>query len=155
MEDCNMLVADCVVICCCCQCLILQIIFFFLRLPCKLILKTKEFAKKLRSRRKMGMTIESVKGGYRFQEEFVELHRRSISIQIIEAFPVEGVQGYQCCMEEVQKVFDELSLRGEFAFGSFWRREGSSGSSVQEIDIDSINFVHYELIELDSSCKTN
>ena len=67
MEDCNMLVADCIAISCCAQCLILQIIIFVLRgLRCKLIRKTKEYAKKKlglgRGRKEEKIMIERVNG---------------------------------------------------------------------------------------------
>ncbi|KAG8639055.1 hypothetical protein MANES_14G095101v8 [Manihot esculenta] len=74
MEDCNILAADCVVISCCCQCLILKIIIFILlKLPYKIIRKTREYTKKklrIRYRKQAEKTTESVKA--RFQDEFLE-----------------------------------------------------------------------------------
>lgn len=34
-------------------------------------------------------------------------------------------RGCGCCMEEVEKVLEELSSKGEFGFGSFWGRRES------------------------------
>ncbi|EOY02198.1 hypothetical protein QUC31_013388 [Theobroma cacao] len=124
MEDCNMLVADCIVICCCSQCLILQmVIFVLLKLPCKLIRKTKGYAKKKLGRGRKGRTrTERVKGG--FHDEAVEIHRSSIRIEILEGLACTGGEGhgFRCCIEEAEKVLEELSEKGEFAFGSFWGR---------------------------------
>ncbi|KAF2321418.1 hypothetical protein GH714_041011 [Hevea brasiliensis] len=119
MEDWNMLAADCVVISCCCQCLILQIIIFILlKLPCKLIRKTKEYTKKklrTRDKKQAEKRTESVKS--RFQDEFVEFHEGSITIQIEE---LHRGYGFESCMEEVERVLGDFSQKGEFAFGSFW-----------------------------------
>ncbi|KAJ9140657.1 hypothetical protein P3X46_031276 [Hevea brasiliensis] len=120
MEDCSMLAADCVVISCCCQCLILQIIFILLKLPCKLIRKAKEYAKKKLGtlyRKQAERRTESVK--VRFQDDSVEFHEGSIKIQIEE---LNGSHGLGSCMEEVERVIGDFSQKGEFAFGSFWGR---------------------------------
>lgn len=146
MEDWNMLAADCVVISCCCQCLILQIIIFILlKLPQKLVRKTKEYAKKkLWHRKKEEKITESIRG--RFQDEFMKFHEESIRIQVEE---LHGGHGCGNCMEEVEWVLEELSQKGEFAFGSFWGREGSSSSaiSVTKQEFDS-SVAQFELVEI-------
>lgn len=59
--------------------------------------------------------------------------------------------GFGCCMDEVEKVLEEFSLRGEFAFGSFWNGEiparfpPSSCMANKEIDYD---VVHCHLIQI-------
>ncbi|KAE8661385.1 Proline-rich receptor protein kinase PERK10 isoform 1 [Hibiscus syriacus] len=132
MEDCNVLIADCVVICCCSQCLILQIIIFvFLKLPCKLIRKTKRYAKKLiggwRPRKEGGKIVIEVEmgNGGLFKDEVQLVRKRcdcmmSKSVELREGGFGEGQYGIgYCCMQEVEKVLEELSRQGEFAFGSF------------------------------------
>ncbi|XP_009605579.1 uncharacterized protein [Nicotiana tomentosiformis] len=109
MVDKNIIAADCIVICCCCQCLILQIIILFLlNLPCKLFKKTKECIKKLRDRRrnKKTMKIEN----RRYEDEILKNHGGSLRVEFQSL----------CCIEEVEKVLEEFSQNGEFAFGSFW-----------------------------------
>ncbi|TYJ05762.1 hypothetical protein E1A91_A12G186200v1 [Gossypium mustelinum] len=132
MEECNMLAADCIVICCCSQCLILQfIIFVFLKFPAKLIKKTKQYAKKklIGQRRKEGKMKDGL-----FQDEVqVELVTKScmsMSIELRQAGFGDAQYGVQCCcIQEAEKVLEELSRRGEFAFGSFWGRSLHSGTS--------------------------
>ncbi|RVW45421.1 uncharacterized protein LOC104879359 [Vitis vinifera] len=120
MEDWNMLAADCVVISCCCQCLILQmVVFVLLKLPYKLFRKTKEYAKKklmLHGRRQDRGTEREMKP---YEDEFREI-QGGLRIQVEGGFPEDGSQGCGCCMEEVERVLEEYSQRGEFAFGSFW-----------------------------------
>ena len=78
-----------------------------------------------------------------FINEAVELHTSSMSI--------ESIHGFQCCacIEEAEKVLEELSQKGEFAFGSFWGRLETSGiissSSClglanQEFDLFRVNW---------------
>ncbi|KAG2702615.1 hypothetical protein I3760_06G099000 [Carya illinoinensis] len=130
MEDPNMLAADCVVICCCCQCLILQIlIFVLLKLPYKLIRKTRDYAKKrLRKRKKDDKITEREMDQYEDDHSFVGMHGESFRIEVDGLFRDIGDHGCGSCMEEVEKVLEEMSQKGEFAFGSFWGRKGSSGS---------------------------
>ncbi|XP_048319002.2 uncharacterized protein LOC125418735 [Ziziphus jujuba] len=153
MEDLTMLGADCVVISCCCQCLILQIlVLVFLQFPYKLIRKTKNYTmKKLhrhQGRKKQEKNIsENNKKMDGFKSEFVggviggSIRKR-----------IEGEEHYcGCCMEEVEKVLEELSLKGEFAFGSFWGR-GESGlifpTPLDKHEFDYDNFVQCNLIEM-------
>ncbi|KAK8478053.1 hypothetical protein V6N11_074066 [Hibiscus sabdariffa] len=134
-----MLVADCVVICCCSQCLILQIIVFvFLKLPCKLIRKTKRYAKKKlligrggrrkEEGKKTIIELDSnliVKGGV--LEDQVQVVTNSCNCMSLDADQFGF--GY-CCLQEVEKVLEELSRKGEFAFGSFWGRSSHDSVSV-------------------------
>jgi hypothetical protein len=147
-EDMNMLAADCVVICCCCQCLILQIVIFVLfKLPYKLVRKTREYArKKLRQRKE----DKKITGGGRdqmgkYKGDFVGLG--SFSIQVDSRLAMDGGRhGCGSCMEEVEKVLEELSQKGEFAFGSFWGMKGSGSFSSCEFD-HNIN-AEYQIIEM-------
>lgn len=137
MEDCNTLISDCIIISCCCQCLLLQLlIFVFLRLPRKLARKTKEYAKrKLRNRRrkKQGDQVDEHKAYY-YGDEFIGLDNnnsnsaKSMSLRVLElegmaANDQELLHKWGSCTEEVEKVLGELSLKGEFGFGSFWGRD--------------------------------
>ncbi|KAM3705740.1 hypothetical protein ACB098_03G101300 [Castanea mollissima] len=151
MEDWNTLAADCVVISCCCQCLILQIIvFFLLKLPCKLIRKTREYAKKkLRQRRKNEKTIEKeINQG---KDDFVGMNGGSFRIQV-DRFLVDGDYGCGSCMQEVEKVLEEFSQEGEFAFGSFWgrNRSGTISTCVAKHEFDN-SIVQFQIIEMVSS----
>ncbi|XVF42958.1 hypothetical protein PTKIN_Ptkin02bG0001700 [Pterospermum kingtungense] len=157
MEDCNMLVADCIAISCCTQCLILQIIIFvLLKLPCKLIRKTKEYAKKKLGRRKM-IKIERVEGG--IQDKAVKLHTStsaSMSMELIQGLGGGEGHGFRCCcIEEAEEMLEKLRQKGEFAFGSFWGRSESEGEAEAEAGAcsaananEGYDFVRYELIEI-------
>ncbi|XP_047323467.1 uncharacterized protein LOC124927151 [Impatiens glandulifera] len=129
--DCNMLSADCVVISCCCQCLILQlIIVVFLKLPYKLLQKTRRYAKrKLFARRSkhnkpiiiVDQMIIAPTSLINVQPEIEEIHDHCF-----------------CCMDQVDRVIEEMSNKGMFGFGSFWNREElvrsfSHGSRRSEI----------------------
>ena len=145
-----MLAADCVVISCCCQCLILQIIvFILLKLPCKLIHKTREYAKKkLQQRKKNEKIIEREIIG-QYKDGFVEMHGEgSFRIQV-DRLSIDGEHGCGTCLEEVEKVLEELSQKGEFAFGSFWGRNGSGSLStcVAKHEFDT-SMVRYQIIEM-------
>ncbi|KAL6969776.1 hypothetical protein U1Q18_029487 [Sarracenia purpurea var. burkii] len=120
MEDKNLIASDCIVISCCCQCLILQIIFFLLlKLPYKLVQKSKQYAKrKLGRPRKREPTIIERQLTNRYGEEFDAVHGGSM--RVVEE---ESMTGCEFCMEEVEKVLEEFYEKGEFAFGSFWSKE--------------------------------
>ncbi|TQD87917.1 hypothetical protein C1H46_026554 [Malus baccata] len=143
MEDCNMTAADCVVISCCSQCLILQITIFILyKLPCKLIRKTREYTvKKLQQRRRKEMIVLDTCKDVDFVSMAGESMRSSMDAR------------HSCrrCMEEVEKVLQELSQRGEFGFGSFWRRGELGRSPTQNLSICEqfgTSFLQYHLIEM-------
>ncbi|PPD90929.1 hypothetical protein GOBAR_DD12132 [Gossypium barbadense] len=156
MEECNMLAADCIVICCCSQCLILQIIIFvFLKFPAKLIKKTKQYAKKklIGRRRKEGKMKDGL-----FQEVQLEVVTKScmsMSIELRQAGFGDAQYGVQCCcIQEAEKVLEELSSRGEFAFGSFWGRSlhsDTSSSPSCHLPNGRFDFVEcYELVDMSS-----
>ena len=140
-----MLAADCVVISCCCQCLILQsIIFVLLKLPRKVIQKTRAYAKKKLWHRKKEKILESVRG--RFQDSLEKFLEGSIEIQVDD---FHGGHDCESCIEEVEEVLEGFSQKGEFAFGSFWGRVGSGTSpacivAVQEFDL---SFAQFEVVE--------
>ncbi|XP_022928895.1 uncharacterized protein LOC111435666 [Cucurbita moschata] len=137
MEDMNTLAADCIVICCCCQCLALHILLLLLlKLPCKLVRKTRDFAKRrLRMREK--------------EEKMVmEDEVRGISNGSCMRSEEDGL-GLSCCMEEIERVMQDLHEKGEFGFGSFWGRKGNSvsGSCRDEEPFDPTD-VQYQLIQV-------
>lgn len=144
-EDWNALAADCIVISSCCQCLILQIIVFVLvRLPYKLIRKTKELArrrlgKRRKSRSRKKGLVEPLRGGWNEEPKRMDLDGLSIEFD-------DG----DGCMKEVEKALGELVDRGEFAFGSFWGR----GNCRQDVgrspdrEFNFTNVVQFHLIEI-------
>ncbi|RZB60375.1 hypothetical protein D0Y65_043239 [Glycine soja] len=165
MEDLNTIGADCVVISCCCQCLMLQIlVFVLLKLPGKLIRKTREYAKKLRHRkanndRRMGREMGS------YKDVLLRIHEQSFRIQVEMALTDGADHNCGGCMDEVEKVMEEFYQKGEFAFGSFWGRKGPystkpSGSSDklhdafirltnQQLSLgESMNFMTHKIDEL-------
>ncbi|XP_019177024.1 PREDICTED: uncharacterized protein LOC109172301 [Ipomoea nil] len=145
MEDRNALAADCIVISCCCQCLILQvIIFILLRLPSRIIRKTKRYVKRrLRSRKRAEKVVQIELCGYGDESS----RRRGGSPD--DGFPFSD-SSFGCCMDEVERVLEEFSQKGEFAFGSFWggdvsKRVFSYCQPKQEVvDYDCF---HHHLIE--------
>ncbi|XP_050224766.1 uncharacterized protein LOC126674364 [Mercurialis annua] len=141
MEDRNALVADCIVISCCCQCLVLKVIvFLFLNLPCKLVKKSIKFAKEKFRKKASNTGIElATKGGN--GDEHFETCDGSFRI-IIEEFDDCGK-----CMGDIEGVLEELSKKGEFAFGSFWGRDGMENGVVAKQEFD-VSLVQFELVEL-------
>ncbi|PIN25929.1 hypothetical protein CDL12_01343 [Handroanthus impetiginosus] len=155
MEDRNMLAADCIVISCCCQCMILQIlIFILLKLPHKLLKKTKEYAKKFKAR-KRGTKIVQIELT-RYNEDSFRSLGNSFRIEINDFLLDESLH-FGCCMDEIESVLEEFSDRGEFAFGSFWGGEVSLSrrfnSCIQEDRFDYDNRGCRMIgIEIVSSC---
>ncbi|KAM6548220.1 hypothetical protein CsatB_019896 [Cannabis sativa] len=161
MEDVNTLAGDCVVISCCCQCLVLQIIIFvLLKLPYKMIRKTRNFAKKKLQQRKrseekvlMNMVGRELMRKYK-NNEVVGIIGESIKIQTIDhhqsMLSFEGIYNNHCwgCMNEVEKVMEELSNKGEFGFGSFWCKEEESDELIFPTCLEKKEFVNYHLIEM-------
>ncbi|KMT08409.1 hypothetical protein BVRB_6g140860 [Beta vulgaris subsp. vulgaris] len=105
--------------------------FVFLQLPRRLAQKTKEFAKKkLRNRKKKQQGEEIVEKQVvdddDDDDEFIELDSgKSMSMKILEleGMAVKELHNWGSCTDEVDKVLGELSLKGEFAFGSFWGKD--------------------------------
>ncbi|KAI3516791.1 hypothetical protein L1887_15830 [Cichorium endivia] len=112
-QDWHMIGADCFVLSCCCQFLILQmLVFLLLKLPCKVYRKTKEYVKrKFGIRRKVARCAAAVIG-----RQQPPPPRRAA----LEGFRWEELHG---CMEEVEKVLEDMCKKGEFGFGSFWRED--------------------------------
>ncbi|KAK4788392.1 hypothetical protein SAY86_019711 [Trapa natans] len=151
-EDWNALAADCIVVSCCCQCLVLQIIVFvLLRLPCKLIRKTKELARRrlARGRKRREKTkgvIEPIKAGRREEPEWTNLQGLQVKFEDAEI-----------CMKEVERALGELVDRGEFAFGSFWGRGRGNcpqhvGGYSSDGEFGFANVVKFHLIEIVNPC---
>lgn len=108
----------------------------------------KNYAKKLRDRRRHQNKAKRETGGN--GNEFPEFSEGSMRIQLEGFFMDEG-DGFRYCMEEVENVLGELSEKGEFAFGSFW---GRNGSDTETAATHSANFCYesnvlqYHLIEM-------
>ncbi|OVA07642.1 hypothetical protein BVC80_7393g2 [Macleaya cordata] len=142
MEDLNLLAADGVVVCCCCPCLILQIVLFvLLKLPFKLVKKSKRLVHKRLHRKKKKKRDEKVKGIEK--DEYIGDCKR------IQGIPSNNYHDSRWVMVEVEEVLEEFSQQGEFAFGSFWGR----GESRRKLppDLDKVEFddiVHYHLAQV-------
>ncbi|XP_031122273.1 uncharacterized protein LOC116025249 [Ipomoea triloba] len=151
MEDRNALAADCIVISCCCQCLILQlIIFILLRLPSRMIRKTKRYVKRrLRSRKRAEKVVQIEVCGYGDGSSRRCGGSPARVLQVgDDGFPFSDCS-FGCCMDEVDRVLEEFSQKGEFGFGSFWggdvsKRVFSYCETKQEVDYDCF---HHHLLE--------
>lgn len=55
--------------------------------------------------------------------------------------------GLSCCMEEIEKVMQDLHEKGEFGFGSFWGNGNTSSGSCRD-DLFSPTNVQYQLIQV-------
>ncbi|CAH8348254.1 unnamed protein product [Eruca vesicaria subsp. sativa] len=107
-QDCGAFAADCVVLCCCCECFMLQFfLFIFFKFPRKLAQKMKKFVTK------------RVRGKKRREE-----HCRG------EEEHLSGDGTRVSCMEDIEEILQELSMEGEFVFGSFWQQ----GDSTNDLD---------------------
>ncbi|KAF8042033.1 hypothetical protein BT93_A0588 [Corymbia citriodora subsp. variegata] len=156
MEDCNMLAADCIVVSCCYQCLVLQIaVFILLKIPSRLFQKTKQFAKKrFRRFRRRRKSLE--KTSHLSEGQLVEGPGCSIGVGE-DGFFLDVSERGGPCMEEVEKVLEEMSQKGVFGFGSFWG--GESGGSFSGCVCDHQGFdssvLQFHLIEIVGSVPTN
>ena len=76
----------------------------------------------------------------------------------VEGIEMNRVHGRGQCMEEVEKVLEQLSMKGEFAFGSFWGRnslekariKSCSQSVISKEDLEygyGCHVVNFQLIE--------
>ncbi|KAL5723487.1 hypothetical protein ACHQM5_006883 [Ranunculus cassubicifolius] len=146
MEDCNMLVADGIVICSCCPCMILQIIVFvFLQIPYRLAKKSKKVIHRKFCKKKRKWNEETAyQGGSQIEIE-AELMR--ILLHGVSLTPHHDCQN---TFDEIEKALDEFSQQGEFAFGSFWgRQEESNGFPPKITGQEEFNTVlHYQFIEM-------
>lgn len=117
-EDCGAFAADCVIFCCCCECFILQVFMFaFFKVPCKLSQKMKRFATRRRFRGKKRRNAEIVLPTK--EDDCREEHGSRYS-----------------CMEDIEEMMQELSMQGEFVFGSFWRQ----GDSANDVDFGNSQY---------------
>lgn len=90
------------------------------------------------------MQIETERdGGNSFRS-----HGSSFGIEMDDFCSVESL----CSMSEIERVFDDFSRRGEFAFGSFWGGEEVSSSRSfsscfkdDELDYEVVGFRLMEL----------
>lgn len=56
--------------------------------------------------------------------------------------------GLGCCMEEIEKVMEDLHEKGEFGFGSFWGKGNSISSSCRDEEQFYPTNVQYQLIQV-------
>ncbi|CAN8238892.1 unnamed protein product [Cochlearia groenlandica] len=149
-EDCGASAADCLVLCCCCECFMLQVfLFVFFKIPCKLAHKMKKLVTKRRLRRKM-----------RRDAKRTFLHTKKDCREEEERF--YGHETRSKCMEDIEEMLQELSMEGEFVFGSFWRHGDSTnefdfGNSKYEIAKDSDHILSLLIAQdvlLDSRIQT-
>ncbi|XP_075522244.1 uncharacterized protein LOC142555308 [Primulina tabacum] len=142
MEDRNILAADCIIISCCCQCMILQIlIFLLLKLPQKLLRKAKQYARKLRTR-KRGTKITHIEVVGYDEDSLRNQGNSSFRIEV-EGLSPDGTLRLGCSTDEIERVLVDLSNKGEFCFGSFWGRDQGSRSlswclRQEEIDYEDV-----------------
>lgn len=83
--------------------------------------KTKEYARKKLGKRRKAKFGEGVNLG-RAQCDEDNIIGRSMRILEVEGIDQSKLHrwGHSNCMDEVEEVLEELSMKGEFAFGSFW-----------------------------------
>ncbi|KAL8139531.1 hypothetical protein V2J09_005552 [Rumex salicifolius] len=136
-EDCNALIADCIVISCCCECFILRVVIFLLvDLPCKVARKTRKYAIKKLGRHSRKRKREAERSAGLLEAQYCASGDGSFRLIQVELEIDESSFSEEICMEEVDRVLEELSSMGEFAFGSFWGRcNSSSGISVNEREL--------------------
>lgn len=116
-EDCGAFAADCVILSCCCECFILQIfIFVFFKIPCKLAQKMKKFVNiRLRGKKRRDAKIVLPTKEDDCREE-----------------PGSTFS----CMEDIEEMLQELSMKGELVFGSFWRQ----GDAANDLDFGNSQY---------------
>ena len=56
--------------------------------------------------------------------------------------------GLSCCMEEIEKVMEDLQEKGEFGFGSFWGKGNSISGSCRAEQQFYPTTVHYQSIQV-------
>ncbi|KAF6169011.1 hypothetical protein GIB67_038508 [Kingdonia uniflora] len=145
MEDWKLLAADGVIISCCCPCLILQcVVFIFFKLPHKLVRKSKVLVRRRISKRKSKKKTRVIDHEiYRGGQGGGRDHTRTLTEETSFSRDLE----YRGAIIEVEEVMEEMYERGEFGFGSFWRREESR--SFVEFDDN----VHYQILKIIKSSK--
>lgn len=140
-QDCGAFAADCVILCCCCECFVLQIfIFVFFKIPRKLAHKMKKFVRrKLRGKkRRDAKTFLPTKEDDCREEEEEEEHLSSD----------DGSRF--SCMEDIEEMLQELSMEGEFVFGSFWRQGETTSNNNLDFGISQ-----YETVIIACHCSSH
>ncbi|CAA7053531.1 unnamed protein product [Microthlaspi erraticum] len=137
-QDCGAYAADCVILCCCCECFVLQFfIFLFFKIPRKLAHKMKKFVKRKLRGKKRGdaKTFLPTK-----EDDCREKEEEHLSSDDGSRFS---------CMEDIEEMLQELSMEGEFVFGSFWRQGETSNNNLD------IRFSQYETLIIPCHCSSN
>lgn len=93
-----------------------------------MIRKMKRYVKRLRNRKREEKAVQIKLCGY--EDESLRRHGGGSParvLQVGDGFPFSECSfGY--CMDEVERVLEEFSQKGEFAFGSFWGGDDVSKS---------------------------
>ncbi|KAF3521137.1 hypothetical protein DY000_02063356 [Brassica cretica] len=134
LQDCGAFTADCVVLCCCCECFILQFfIFVFYKMPSKVAHKMKRFVIRRLLRGKKRRFLPAKDESCREEER------------------LPGDVSRVSCMDDIEEMLHELSMEGEFVFGSFWRQGettndfdfGNSQYEIEETNDHSFVIAHH------------
>ncbi|KAJ0241364.1 Proline-rich receptor-like protein kinase PERK9 [Hirschfeldia incana] len=115
----RMAFADCVVLCCCCECFILQVfILVFFKMPRKVAHKMKRLVIRRLRRKKRRFLLPAKDESCREEEG------------------LSGDVSRLSCMDDIEEMLHELSMEGEFVFGSFWRQ----GETTNDLDFGNSQY---------------
>ncbi|PWZ25465.1 hypothetical protein Zm00014a_029950 [Zea mays] len=125
---------DCLVVCCCCPCLVLQVtVFLFVRLPRKVVVKTKRVILRRWHRRrppapssaaglKLSALLDLDDDGFEAAFGMGEQEGASDWKERCRCFAVGGDGGVDVDVDGVWEAI--IEQEGLFWFGSFWGRRG-------------------------------
>lgn len=136
---------DCLVVCCCCPCLVLQVtVFLFVRLPKRVVVKTKRIILRRWHRRRLPPAVAASKRGAGCAasaaaglklEELLDLDDGFEA-----AFGIRDGGGFEGWRDRCFPVDDNddgdgvweaiIEQEGLFWFGSFWGRPEQEGSAA-------------------------
>ncbi|CAD6249773.1 unnamed protein product [Miscanthus lutarioriparius] len=130
---------DCLVVCCCCPCLVLQVtVFLFVRLPRKVVVKTKRIILRRWHRRRSSSSSSKAAGlkladlldlDDGFEAAFGIGEEEGAGDWKERCFAVGGGD------DEIDGVWEAITEQeGLFWFGSFWGRHEQEGSASQGDD---------------------
>ncbi|KAK9109832.1 hypothetical protein Sjap_017892 [Stephania japonica] len=123
------------------------LVFVLLKLPYKLVMKSKRVIVKVKlsckSRKRRDETRWRLEDQQRSDGQNIAGHGRDTARIIVEQKWVHDLSRYHECrslvLMEVEKMLEELYLKGEFAFGSFWGRD-QTGNFSHDHDIAQQEF---------------
>lgn len=136
---------DCLVMCCCCPCLVLQVtVFLFVRLPRKVVVKTKRIILRRWHRRRPPASSSSSKAAGSLK--LVDLLDLDDGFEAAFGFGEEGAGDWKERCFAVSGSGDDddggcdsvweaiIEQEGLFWFGSFWGRREQDGSASEGDD---------------------